>query len=1475
MPFHQASSADQQHSLRHRSANRLALPLPAPLQVPRWWLRLFLLLLQLGLFAPHGDVFADEQSRIPAALAPWVDWVLDDEDHRACSLGAVGAAERICAWPGQLRLELNDNGGHFEQIWTLAAESWLPLPGGRGQWPQQVSANALPVPVVERNAQPMLRLAAGEIAIRGRFAWPRRPDVLQVPAEIGLLSLRLNGVEIEQPRLDAGGRLWLGSERGPRPRQEPDALSLEVMRRIKDSVPLRVQTRLLLEVSGQPRELLLGPVLLPGGIPLSIESLLPARLIEPWPAPNAPSEQGGQQLQLQLRPGRWELMLESYHPGPVGALSLPQRPVASASEWPEQEVWVFAAEPALRQVELSGADPIDPRQTRLPPAWQQLPAYLLRTGQTLKLEQLSRGNAGVDQVQLERSLRLDFDGAGLSLRDRLSGDLRERWRVQAEPPLELGQVSVDGEPRLITRLASEDERQGVEVRGGWLELTADARIDSGPVGWRLDVPGSGWALPLSGATTQLDLPPGWDLLAVAGVDNLPDSWLARWTLLDIFLVLIAALAVARVWGWRWGLLALLTLVLTWQEPGAPRWAWLNLIAAAVLMRLLPSRSGSESGFASTLGAQAGALNAQSTAAPRGPSWLGCLVRFYYRLALLILALIAIPFLVSEMRDGLFPQLERQGSGLVGLGAFGDGVAEPVADLDSSLRPQAMPAPAAAEAGLGKRRASLSEQPARDSIPKPLPMLDPNAQLQTGAGVPDWTWRRFELRWSGPMPPEHRLQLWLLPASAALVLAFITLLLVPLLGLRLADRLLAPLKAHKSAVLSLIGVGLIAGAWLAPGPALAVAGSTAELESVPGLPLAEATFPPAALLEQLRQRLLEPPDCLPRCAEIAHLVLDATASELRLLLAVDAAEAVAVPVPGARTGWTPTLVQLDAEGLDRLLRLPNGDLAAPVPRGRHLLLLSGPLASSEQIEIPLPLPPRLVEANLGDRWQLEGVGSDGVPGDQLRLRRQGGLPGPQSSELDPASPSSGDVDAEAALPPLLKITRTLRFGLDWGLTTAVERLSPLGQPVTVRVGLIPGESVTTAGVQVSEAGVLVSLPPERGRMRWSSVLRPVDRLAISASTDPRLTEEWRLQVSPIWHLNAEGVPVVQPAPNEVSALPTYRPWPGEVLRLSLSRPLAVPGPTLTLDRSHYQVQPGPHSSEVRLQLSLRSSQGGRHSLLLPDGAEPTRLSIDGQLWPLIMQGQSVDLSLTPGTQEIALEWRAPGGLSFVYRPSSVGLGVAGVNAKVQVRLGDDRWLLWTSGPGIGPAVQFWGLLLVIAIIAFLLARSGLTPLGFADWLLLGVGLSQVSVWVGAVVVLWLFALGARRRMSTEIAPWRFNLTQVALVALTIAALGALLVAVQQGLLGSPSMQVAGNGSSATNLNWYLDRNGAQTAPVSLISAPIWIYRLLMLAWALWLAWRLLDWLRWGWQGLVEPTPWLQSRRQSLKRKVSEQNLSIDL
>jgi hypothetical protein len=73
-----------------------------------------------------------------------------------------------------------------------------------------------------------------------------------------------------------------------------------------------------------------------------------------------------------------------------------------------------------------------------------------------------------------------------------------------------------------------------------------------------------------------------------------------------------------------------------------------------------------------------------------------------------------------------------------------------------------------------------------------------------------------------------------------------------------------------------------------------------------------------------------------------------------------------------------------------------------------------------------------------------------------------------------------------------------------------------------------------------------------------------------------------------------------------------------------------------------------------------------------------------------------------------------------------------------------------------------------------------------------------------------------------------------------------VSVRTGLLGLPEMQIAGNGSSGSLLRWYQDRADALLPQAWVLSVPLLVYRIAMLAWALWLAQALLRWLRWGWE-----------------------------
>ena len=251
----------------------------------------------------------------------------------------------------------------------------------------------------------------------------------------------------------------------------------------------------------------------------------------------------------------------------------------------------------------------------------------------------------------------------------------------------------------------------------------------------------------------------------------------------------------------------------------------------------------------------------------------------------------------------------------------------------------------------------------------------------------------------------------------------------------------------------------------------------------------------------------------------------------------------------------------------------------------------------------------------------------------------------------------------------------------------------------------------------------------------------------------------------------------------------------------------------------------------------------------------------QLLPLQQQGQQVVLPLTPGVQKIVLTWREEQGIAARYATPPVDLGGPSVNARLSVHLPRDRWPLWVSGPTLGPAVLFWGVLVVILAGAVVLGRFAGTPLRAHHWFLLGVGLSQSHILATLLVAGWLVLLARRRTLATgTIGNFRFDLGQLGLAALTLAALAALLAGIERGLLGTPEMQIAGNGSSAYQLNWYQDRSAGPLPTAWVFSAPILLYRGLMLAWSLWLAYALLKWLGWAWQCFSAGGLWRPLRRR---------------
>ncbi len=566
--------------------------------------------------------------------------------------------------------------------------------------------------------------------------------------------------------------------------------------------------------------------------------------------------------------------------------------------------------------------------------------------------------------------------------------------------------------------------------------------------------------------------------------------------------------------------------------------------------------------------------------------------------------------------------------------------------------------------------------------------------------------------------------------------------------------------------------------------------------------------------------------------------------LRLRVELQAAALVAVPLAGGGEGWRPEQVVLDGRPAAALRRVDGVSWLVLRP-GVHSLLLSGALARADSVQLPLGLAPRHLTVQARG-WKVDGVREDGRPEPTLqltRLQREGG----------------GEALRPGALPGFARVTRTLRLGLTWELETVVERLSPAGSAVVLRIPLLPGEAVLTADLPVKDGAVAVNLPPGVGSVSWRSTLEQRPAVSLAAPSTASWVERWVLDAGPMWHVQLGGIAPVHPTGPADSHQPTWLPWPGESVSIQITRPEGIGGGTLTLDSGKEEVRPGLRATEVSLELVFRTSRGGQHALTLPPGIELLGVAVNGQSQPARLEAGRLLVTLSPPASRVAVRWREPRGLSAAFRPSAVDVGASGANVEVVVSLPAQRWVLWLAGPTFGPAVLFWSVLLVTALVAVALSRVPHSPLRLAAWMLLGVGLTQVSVPSAGLVVLWLLALGWRGAFGARVRPWwAFDLMQVALVVTTGFAFLALFEAVRHGLLGQPDMQIAGNGSTLESLRWTADRvAGALPRPL-VLSVPLLVYRLAMLAWALWLATALLGWIRQGWHalgtgGLWRPRP----------------------
>ncbi|SLM27852.1 conserved membrane hypothetical protein [Desulfamplus magnetovallimortis] len=1443
---------------------------------------------QSSLYGSGHDLY------IPDVLKPWVNWVSHgNEDRLQCTPRYNDANNLECLWPSHLELTLNNEGGSFSQTWHVSRSTLIPLPGDVRQWPMDVTINGLPVTVISRNNRPVAQQNSAQFKtyqpykISGIFSWKKQPEYIQIPESSALVNLKLNGENVEFPNLDLMGRLWLKKKH--QEHKEENRLNIQAFRLVDDTIPAVTTIYISLDVSGSPREISLGPIADPDTMtPLLLESRLPAKL------------ESNAALRLQVRPGQYGVTVKFRHSGPLKSLVF-QKP--EDKHWPNDEIWSIVRHSDLRIVEIKGGMAIDPRHTSLPDDWKGYPAFRMLPGEELVFNEVKRGDPvpAPDQLTLDRTMWLHFDGSGYTIQDRIQGKKSTGWRLEMEPEMQPGRVSVDGEEQLITRRQKQgnsdsdksgnnksgnthagEETSGVELRKGVLDLVSEGRF----MGSITNLPATGWQHEFQQVKGKLLLPPGWKLIHAGGIDNIPRTWVKRWTLLDFFIVLVFTVATAKLYSVPLAFTGFFTLLLTYHEPAAPRLIWLYLLGGFALIKNLPQNSR-----------------------------LLKFVKKYQLITAIILIFLTIPYAITSLRVGIYPQLANPWISMNDAIDFSDKEHYPETKASQQIAngnqmddfsPEPLMERGASQSRVTEQLGSLprvagkarqinppSSPPSSLSYSIPgygaydiyrkkasVMQHDPKSLTQTGPGIP--LWRPFDtisFNWSGPVAKGETISFYYTGPVTNCSLAFLRVGLILLLaagmfgfGYKKGKGFLRPgISSVFSTSLTFTSLCMtfiisFMAAHLLFNSNLCFAQNVKLQEQ-------STSIPSQQMLDELEKRIFEPDECFPSCADIQKIKINIENQELSVILDVNASVDTAIPLPGHARHWLPSKVTL--KDLDKIENRENSDSQPPsdahlfldgqesalfrenevlwimVPEGRQRIILEGTIRNQSTFQMPLPMKPRHATVT-SQGWNVQGIQPDDALDDQLQFRRVV----PEASGSD----SNGEEILEnGVLPPFARVERRILLGLVWKVQTTVERLTPSDSAMVMNIPLLPNESVTTQGVRVKNGEVQVNMNINRNSFSWESFLEPSESILLKHADTREWTEIWTLDASPVFHVETSGIPVILHQINH-RWYPTWHPWPGETVKLSVTRPAGVDGRTLTIEKSHLELKPGRKSSIATLTLKIKSSQGGQHTIVLPPDTELQDVKINSKSQLIRQEGRNVPLPINPGSQTVVLKWR--GGMTrtmgMFYRTPEIDLGTDSVNAAIDLHLSRDRWPLFIGGEQLaGPAVLFWSVMLVVFIAAFGLASSGLSPLKFHHWFLLGTGMAMSSLSACLFVALWLIIMDLRKKANTlsdTLTPQRFNFIQIGLAGLTFLAIASLVFAISNGLIGHPEMNIKGNGSSAYFLRWYQDISETIVPRGWLLSLPMLVYRALMLSWALWISVGLVHILKWGWKRFTEPVMW---------------------
>ncbi|MGB2742712.1 MAG: hypothetical protein WBC60_19380 [Cognaticolwellia sp.] len=1113
-------------------------------------------------------------------------------------------------------------------------------------------------------------------------------------------------------------------------------------------------------------------------------------------------------LHAKLKPGSWVIKVNAYAQPTLLTWSRPEQ----SDLWPNEEVWVFQGHENLRLGKVDGAKMIDSSQAEMPNAWYELPSYLMTMDDSLTYTIQHRGKPLhlENQLSLNRTLWLSFDHSSYTFNDDINGAMIDNWRLSMKSPLLLESAEDQDGSVLITTTA-EDER-GIENRYPQVSLQARGVFNSSK-----QLPVTGWDSDFERVSLMLNLPPGNKLFAVFGADHVSNSWWSSWTIWASFIVLLSSLIAGRLINVTAGIFTALMLVVIYQEGGAPVVAIINLLLAIAIKKHQPFER------------------------------MKAFVNVYWASSITIAVGAILLFSAMQIRTVIHPQLESRESSVQGFSDRSQMEQNIVSELSSQRKEKASYSAMESE---NIERIALTGSRIK-SVDLMMERYQSDALMQAGSGIPNWQWNGYRIQWNSPVAKDQVFDVIVLSKTSYRLIKilgiFLTLLWLYLLLKNVLSHALTNFKtkAMPKAIVSVLALLILVPSY-AP-----------QIEA--------AEFPNQQLLDELKARVTETPLCAPDCVAINNLQVNIDAKALTLVMTVHANTDTALALPRSEF-WRPEKLSLNEQNIASMFN-SRGWIYIPVAKGISTIKLLGQVAPVDVFQLEFKDKPKHLTTATTDAWEIVGNQSNSLSGNALEFiatiekQIQGLNPNVKDGAGD-NEPTSTRYSAQ----PFVKVTRSLSIDQLWTIYTSVERIAPSSGSINIQIPTLTGENIASADVIVENGQVHVTLPAGTNEYTWKSTLTKQPVMRLHAKPEQSIIEQWRVIISPAWHANLSGLPIILDAQDN-SDYYTYSfyPYPDESLDITVTRPNAVKGDVLAVDSVNYTIDQGTRTSKLALSFEYRSTRGGEHIIELPLSYQLKEIRTDNKLINLQLEDGKLAIPVLPGKHSVNILMRANASEPLLLTAPEINLNAPVSNITSVINLSSQRWILWAKGPVLGPAVLYWGELLAFILLALLVSKVKFSPLTTLSWIVLGFGLSLNNWGVLMLMTLWFAAITASAYRPKTLSRVGYNTSQLLLYALSFFAILSLVSVVPASLLSSPSMGIEGNQSYGNHLQWFSDKSSGLLPQVSVFSISTLFYKGIMLAWVIWLSFAFLSWIKWAWKALGVQGYWRSELSKPLEEK----------